>query len=73
MKIKIKKETFHGMSLDGTGEIKTALKIKFWGRLNFTRFDAICDIKSSKIAKKDIFILSSKSSDSNNVQNFSKS
>lgn len=57
MKIKIK-ETFHGMSLDGTGEIKTALKIKFWGRLNFTYFDAIRGIKSSKIAEKDIFILS---------------
>ena len=33
-------------------------KIKFWGRLNFTYFDAIRGIKSSKITKKDIFILS---------------
>ena len=31
------------------------------------------DIKSSKISKKDIFILSSKSSDLKNIQNFSKS
>ena len=57
MKIKIKKEAFHGMSLDGTGEIKTAQR-RFWGRLNFTYFDAIRGIKSSKIAEKDIFILS---------------
>ena len=31
-------------------------KIKFFGRLNFTYFDTICDIKSSEIAKKKLKI-----------------
>ena len=30
--------------------------IKFFGRLNFTYFDTICDIKSSEIAKKKLKI-----------------
>ena len=59
--------------IDKTIKCKTINHLKNKNKVEFSVDKNEVDAIDSEIAKKDIFISSSKSSDSKNVQNFSKS